>query len=70
MPLGFILFLVWMAFEIIVVAASIAWGYEHDQWKDIEEPKYRMLEDHELQDWPGRQKRLTPSQPGSHAEKA
>ncbi len=54
MPVGFILFIVWMALEVVVVAASIAWGFENGQWKDIEEPNYRMLVDHELQGWPGR----------------
>ncbi len=56
MPVGIVLFLVWMALEVVVVAASIAWGFENGQWKDIEEPKYRMLIDHELEPWPGREK--------------
>lgn len=56
MPIGIILFLVWMALEVVVVAASIAWGFENGQWKDIEEPKYRMLIDREPEPWPGRKK--------------
>ncbi len=56
MLLGVILFLAWTALEIVVVIAMIRWGSENSQWKDIEEPKYRMLIDHELQPWPGREK--------------
>ncbi len=56
MPVGIVLFLVWMALEVVVVAASIAWGFENGQWKDIEEPKYRMLIDREPEPWPGRVK--------------
>ncbi len=55
MLIGFILWLVWMAMEVVVVVAMIRWGFETGQWKDIEEPKYRMLMDHELQGWPGRE---------------
>ncbi len=58
MSLGVILFLVWTALEIVVVIAMIRWGFENGQWKDIEEPKYRMLIDHELQPWPGREKKI------------
>lgn len=56
MPIGVILFVVWMALEVVVVAASIAWGFENGQWKDIEEAKYNMLIDRELEPWPGREK--------------
>jgi nitrogen fixation-related uncharacterized protein len=54
MPIGVIMFLAWMALEIVYVAGMIVWGYETGQWKDIEEPKYRMLIDLEPQPWPGR----------------
>lgn len=54
MLVGVILFLVWMALEVVVVAATIAWGFENNQWKDIEEPKYRMLLDLPIQGYPGR----------------
>ncbi len=56
MAIGILLFVAWMALEVVVVAASSAWGFENGQWKDIEEPKYRMMIDHELQPWPGREK--------------
>lgn len=51
-----ILFLAWTALEIVVVVAMIRWGFENGQWKDIEEPKYRMLIDREPEPWPGREK--------------
>ncbi len=54
MSLGIILLLAWLALQLVLVLAMIRWGFENDQWKDIEEPKYRMLIDHELQPWPGR----------------
>ncbi len=61
MVLGIVLFLAWTALEIVVIAASIAWGFENGQWKNIEEPKYRMLLDLEPQPWPGREQH-TPEQ--------
>ncbi len=51
-----ILFLAWTALEVVVVIAMIRWGFETGQWKDIEEPKYRMLIDREPEPWPGREK--------------
>ncbi len=59
MTLGILLFLVWTALEVLFIAATIRWGFETGQWKDIEEPKYRVLVDHELQGWPGRDKPKT-----------
>ncbi len=56
MLLDVILFLAWSTLEIVIVIAMIRWGFENGQWKDIEEPKYRMMIDHELQPWPGREK--------------
>jgi len=55
MPIGFYLFIVWMALEVVVVIGSIVWSVEQGQWKDIEKAKYTMLEDHELAPWPGRE---------------
>ncbi len=54
--LGQVLFFAWTALEVLFIVACIRWGFETGQWKDIEEPKYRMLIDHELQPWPGRNK--------------
>ncbi len=68
MLLGVILIIAWMALEILVVAAMIRWGFETGQWKDIEEPKYRMLIDHELQPWPGREKKSADEKPVEKTE--
>ena len=55
MPIGYILFIAWMAMEIIVVIGSIVWCAENGQWKNIEKAKYSMLEDREPAPWPGRE---------------
>jgi len=44
----------WMAFVSLTSLALIAWGLKTGQFDDVEEPKYRMLEDCEPQEWPGR----------------
>jgi cbb3-type cytochrome oxidase maturation protein len=44
----------WMAFVSLTSLALIAWGLKTGQFDDVEEPKYRMLEDREPQAWPGR----------------
>ncbi len=62
-----VLFIAWTALEVVVVIAMIRWGLENGQWKDIEEPKYRMLIDREPEPWPGREK---PSKPSSGAAPA
>jgi len=67
MPVGVILFIVWILLEIVVVAASIAWGFENGQWKDIESAKYDMLVDHELQPWPGRERPSTVTKQGEES---
>jgi nitrogen fixation-related uncharacterized protein len=69
MAVGIIVFVAWMALEVVVIAASIAWGFENGQWKDIEEPKYRMLIDHELQPWPGRERPSPDIKQGEEARK-
>lgn len=69
MLIGLILWLIWMALEVVVVAAMIRWGFETGQWKDIEEPKYRMLMDHELQPWPARKKSPPAEKPAEQGDK-
>jgi hypothetical protein len=56
MALGIFVMLAWMALEVFLVLVSIGWGKQAGQWKDIEEPKYRMLLDLPMEDWPGREK--------------
>ncbi len=62
-----VLFIAWTALEVVVVVAMIRWGFETGQWKDIEEPKYRMLIDREPEPWPGRE---NPSKPGTEPSAA
>ncbi|HEY5113510.1 MAG TPA: cbb3-type cytochrome oxidase assembly protein [Coriobacteriia bacterium] len=54
MPLGLWVVVGWMALVFLSGLALIAWGLKTHQFDDIEEAKYRMLEDREPQDWPGR----------------
>ena len=59
MPIGMIMFIAWLVFMALTVVAFVVWAWKENQLKDIEEPKYRMLEDHELQPWPGREQAKT-----------
>ncbi len=54
MALGVLVFIAWIAFMALTVIAFLAWAVKENQLHDIEEPKYRMLEDRELEPWPGR----------------
>lgn len=52
MPLGMWVVVGWMLFVILTGLAFMVWGWRTGQFRDIEEPKYRMLEDREPQPWP------------------
>jgi nitrogen fixation-related uncharacterized protein len=54
MPLGVWAYALWMLFVILTGVVLLAWGWRSGQFRNIEEPKYRMLEDREPEDWPGR----------------
>ncbi len=69
MLIGVMLWVVWMALELVVIIAMIRWGFETGQWKDIEEPKYRMLIDRPLQGWPEREKGSKNREPAKSAVK-
>ena len=51
MPFGMWVVVGWMLFVILTGIVMLVWGWKHDQFKDIEEAKYKMLEDQEPQDW-------------------
>ena len=55
MPLGLWVVLGWGILVALTGVISIIWGWRHGQFKDIEEAKYRMLEDREPEPWPGRE---------------
>jgi nitrogen fixation-related uncharacterized protein len=55
MPLGLWAFLLWMLFVTLTGVVLLAWGWRTGQFRNIEEAKYRMLEDREPEGWPGRE---------------
>jgi cbb3-type cytochrome oxidase maturation protein len=54
MALGIWVVIGWMAFVILTGIVMFVWGWKRGQFKDIEEAKYKMLEDREPEDWPDR----------------
>ncbi len=54
MAVGVIMFAAWVFFMAITTGAFIFWGFHEGQFKDMEEPKYRMMIDREPETWPGR----------------
>ncbi len=46
---------VWGAFVMLSAVLMFVYGWRSGQFRHIEEPKYRMLEDREPQGWPGRE---------------
>ncbi len=52
MPLGLWVVLGWMLFVALTGVVFLVWGWRRGQFRDIEEAKYRMLEDREPEAWP------------------
>ena len=52
MPLGIWLLVAWMILMALIGIAFLVWGWRKGQFRNIEEPKYRMLEDREPEPWP------------------
>jgi cbb3-type cytochrome oxidase maturation protein len=52
MPLGMWVVLGWMIFVAFTGVVFLIWGWKNGQFRDIEDVKYRMLEDHEPEPWP------------------
>jgi cbb3-type cytochrome oxidase maturation protein len=52
MPLGMWVVLGWMIFVAFTGVVFMIWGWKTGQFRDIEEVKYRMLEDREPEPWP------------------
>jgi len=44
----------WMAFVALTGIVLLVWGWKRGQFRDIEEAKYRMLEEIEPEPWPDR----------------
>jgi nitrogen fixation-related uncharacterized protein len=54
MALGLWVFLGWMVFVVFTGAAFLIWAWRNGQFRNVEEAKYRMLEDREPEPWPER----------------
>lgn len=54
MLIGLWLIAGWMVLVALTGIGFLIWGWKTGQFKDIEEAKYRMLEDKEPQPWPDR----------------
>jgi cbb3-type cytochrome oxidase maturation protein len=52
MPLGLWVVFGWMVLVALTGIAFLIWGWRRGQFKDIEEAKYKMLEDREPEPWP------------------
>jgi nitrogen fixation-related uncharacterized protein len=51
MPIGLWVVVGWMVFVIFTGIAFLVWGWENGQFRNIEEPKYAMLEEREPEPW-------------------
>jgi cbb3-type cytochrome oxidase maturation protein len=52
MPLGLWIVVGWMALVSLTGVIFLIWGWRSGQFTDIEEAKYRMLEEKEPAPWP------------------
>jgi cbb3-type cytochrome oxidase maturation protein len=53
-PLGLWVLVAWMILMVCIGIAFFIWGWRSGQFRHIEEPKYRMLDEKEPEPWPGR----------------
>jgi nitrogen fixation-related uncharacterized protein len=56
MALGVWVFFGWMVLVAATGVGFLIWAWRSGQFKNVEEAKYRMLEDREPEPWPGREK--------------
>lgn len=54
MSLGVWVIFGWMLLVVLTGIIMLIWGWKRGQFKNIEEAKYKMLEDHEPEEWPDR----------------
>jgi cbb3-type cytochrome oxidase maturation protein len=57
MSAGTRLFLFWIGSAAVIGIGLLIWAWRSGQFKDIEEAKYRMLDDREPAPWPKREGR-------------
>ncbi len=55
MQMGVWVFVGWMTFVALSALVFLLWAWRSGQFKNVEEAKYRMLEEREPEPWPGRQ---------------
>ena len=55
MSLGVWVVFGWIAFVGLTLVAFIIYALKTGQFRNIEDAKYKMLEDHEPEPWPGRE---------------
>jgi cbb3-type cytochrome oxidase maturation protein len=58
MALGVWVFFGWMVLVAATGVAFLIWGWKSGQFKNVEEAKYRMLEDREPEPWPDRKQKV------------
>jgi nitrogen fixation-related uncharacterized protein len=63
MALGVWVFLGWMIFVVFTGVAFLIWAWQNGQFRNVEEAKYRMLEDREPEPWPEKPKKKGGDQP-------
>jgi cbb3-type cytochrome oxidase maturation protein len=54
MSAGARLFLFWAGIAAIIGVAFLVWAWRSGQFRNVEEAKYRMLDDREPEPWPDR----------------
>ena len=54
MPFGLWVLVGWMILIPLIGILLFVWGWRSGQFRNIEEAKYRMLEDRDPEPWPGR----------------
>jgi nitrogen fixation-related uncharacterized protein len=52
MTLGAWVFLFWLGFVILTGIVLLIWGWRRGQFKNVEEAKYKVLEDKAPEAWP------------------
>ncbi|MGD8406800.1 MAG: cbb3-type cytochrome oxidase assembly protein [Anaerolineales bacterium] len=52
MPLGLWVVVGWMILVALTGVIFLIWGWRNGQFKNIEEAKYKMLEEREPEPWP------------------
>lgn len=60
MPLGLWIVVGWMAFVMLTALILLFIAWQSGQFKDIEEAKFKMLEEREPEPWPEKRKEAKP----------